>query len=79
MDRLLSRWHLQGLPVIATHWSGVTEYLDEEVGYPLSFTMQSVSRTMSQEADVLDSPGQRNGLPTEFHDAQPVSHQCNHR
>ena len=24
-----------GLPVIATNWSGITAYLDEEVGYPI--------------------------------------------
>ena len=25
----------QGLPVIATNWSGITAFLDERVGYPL--------------------------------------------
>lgn len=24
-----------GLPIIATNWSGTTEYLDESVGYPI--------------------------------------------
>jgi hypothetical protein len=25
-----------GLPVISTNWSGITAYLDEEVGYPIA-------------------------------------------
>ena len=29
-----------GLPVIATGWSGMTDFLDEEVGYPLNYRMQ---------------------------------------
>ncbi len=28
-----------GLPVIATGWSGVADFLDEEVGYPISYRM----------------------------------------
>ncbi|QTE30228.1 glycosyltransferase [Pengzhenrongella sicca] len=28
-----------GLPVIATGWSGVTDFLDEEVGFPLEYSM----------------------------------------
>jgi GT2 family glycosyltransferase len=29
-----------GLPVIATGWSGMADFLDEEVGYPLNYRMQ---------------------------------------
>eukprot|EP00198_Chlamydomonas_reinhardtii_P004234 XP_001693570.1 predicted protein [Chlamydomonas reinhardtii] len=31
-----------GLPVIATNWSGPTAYLDETVGYPLSYQLSPV-------------------------------------
>lgn len=30
------------LPVIATNWSGPTEYLDEAVGYPLAYDLEQV-------------------------------------
>ncbi|GIM11674.1 hypothetical protein Vretimale_15181 [Volvox reticuliferus] len=34
-----------GLPVIATNWSGPTAYLDERVGYPLSYSLKPVPST----------------------------------
>ncbi|GLC73421.1 hypothetical protein PLESTF_001373600 [Pleodorina starrii] len=34
-----------GLPVIATNWSGPTAYMDEQVGYPLSYSLEAVPPT----------------------------------
>ena len=35
------------VPVIATNWSGPTAYLDEEVGYPLDYTLEPVAAELN--------------------------------
>ena len=39
-----------GVPVIATGWSGVTEYLSPETGYPIDFQMTDVQEMAVDEA-----------------------------
>ena len=39
-----------GLPVIATNWSGPTAFLDEEVGYPLDYTLEDLPASMPPAA-----------------------------
>jgi glycosyltransferase involved in cell wall biosynthesis len=34
-----------GLPLISTNWSGITAYLDESVGYPISVDRLITVRT----------------------------------
>ena len=37
-----------GVPVIATNWSGTTAFLDDEVGYPLPYTLQPAPHAAGQ-------------------------------
>ncbi len=34
-----------GKPVLVTNWSGVTAFVDESVGYPISYTLADVGDT----------------------------------
>lgn len=61
------------LPVIVTNWSGPTAYLDESVGYPLSWQLEGVPPGSGAFS------GHRWAQPSALHLAQLMRHVVEHQ